>query len=233
MPTVSELEHEIRDFINSPRKQQLLLDRPAAWNKVASSLDVIGDTELAFDSYLDHYDPKDDGDKYLLAYGVLQALFLQQDAVRHMAEALDIKLEQDDDLKRIRELRNDSIGHPTKRGYSKEGDSFHFIVRISLCHAGFKMMTTYPDDRNATFMDVNIPDLIGRQRGILEQVLTEVVGVLRNEEAEHREKFRDRPLLSCFPQTLGYYFKKIHESLGDERFGKPDGKMHVDLARDP
>ena len=63
----------------------------AAWNQLCSSLDAIGDTELAFDAYAALPEPSDEGTTYILVYGILQALVLQQDAVRHVAEALSIQ----------------------------------------------------------------------------------------------------------------------------------------------
>ena len=82
--TISELERQIRDFINQARRQHALLKDSGAWNQLCSSLDVIGDTELAFDAYDEAPDTDDAGATYILVYGVLQALVLQQDAVRHL-----------------------------------------------------------------------------------------------------------------------------------------------------
>jgi len=53
MASISELEQDIRKFINSPRKQFHLLKDAEAWNRLCSSLDVIGDTELAIDAYFE------------------------------------------------------------------------------------------------------------------------------------------------------------------------------------
>ena len=143
MTTISELESEIRDIINNPRRQYVLLQNSAVWNMLCSCLDVIGDTELAFDASLRKRGVEDNGEKYLLVYGALQALFIQQDAVRNLTEALNISYTPDPLLEHIREIRNDSIGHPTKRG-GGSGKAFNFIVRMSLSQHGFTLMTTYP-----------------------------------------------------------------------------------------
>ena len=72
--TISELEQRIRDFINRTPKQDELLRDSKAWNQICSSLDVIGDTDVALGAY-DKAPPTDDaGATYLLIYGVLQAL---------------------------------------------------------------------------------------------------------------------------------------------------------------
>ena len=139
--SVSSLERQVRGFINRARKQHALLKEAAAWNQLCSSLDVIGDTELAFDAYGAAPATDDAGATYIMVYGVLQALVLQQDAVLHLAEALGLKYELDPLLKEVREVRNASVGHPTKRlGRARA----HFISRVSMTKSGFQLMTVYP-----------------------------------------------------------------------------------------
>ena len=90
---------------------------------------------------------------YILVYGVLQALGLQQDAVIHLAEALGMKYELDPLLKEVREVQNASIGHPTKRvGRARA----HFICRISMTRAGFQLMTLYPEQGPTEFRGVSL-----------------------------------------------------------------------------
>lgn len=208
MATICELENEIRDIINNPRRRYALLQNAAAWNMLCSCLNVIGDTELALEASLKKSKVEDDGEKYLLVYGALQALFIQQDAVRNLTEALNIGYTPDPLLEHIREIRNDSIGHPTKRR-GGSGKAFNFIVRISLSQHGFTLITTYPDGREPQFLSVSIPDLINKQRATLANALTDVVTNLKANEMEHRRKFKDERLQDSFPSTMGYYFEKI------------------------
>ena len=209
--SISELEHEIRDIINSPRKQYALRQRRSTWNMLCSCLDTIGDTELALAAYLEHAEPDDYddyGERYLVIYGALQTLFVQQDAVRNLAAALQIDYSPDPLLEHIRGIRHDSVGHPTKRG-SGEGKAFNFIQRVSLSRAGFTLMKTYSDNRPPEFVHVNVPDLICKQRTTLARVLSDVLDRLKAEEMEHRQQFRGERLQDAFPPTLGYYFEKI------------------------
>jgi len=75
------------------------LEDKVAFNKLCSSLDVLGDVELAFDTYLSSDEHAAGGEKYLYVYGVLQALFIEQDAVRHLHEALGFAYEVDPQTK--------------------------------------------------------------------------------------------------------------------------------------
>lgn len=217
MKTISELEGEIRDLINNPRKRTILLKDKADWSKLCSSLDVIGDTEQAFDSYLTVQEPNSFGEKYLILYGVLQALFIQQDAVTHLSEALELTYSVDPLLTEIRELRNDSSGHPTKRGGGK-GKKFNHISRMTIERHRFQLMTAYSDG-NHKFTDVNVADLISTQRNILQAALGDVREKLRDEEMGHRVEFKDIKLADILTDSLGYYFEKIGEAIS---YSKPD-----------
>ena len=77
---------KIRSFITHHRRPAALLTSVADWNTLCSSLDVIRDTELAFDAYSDCSAVSDVGRRYLLVYGVLQGLLIQQDAVKKVCE---------------------------------------------------------------------------------------------------------------------------------------------------
>ncbi|RMG19551.1 MAG: hypothetical protein D6732_29710 [Methanobacteriota archaeon] len=216
METVTVLEQEIRDLINQPRKKRFLLMDSVQWNQLCSSMDVIGDTELAINAYMESIDkPASTGELYVLLYGILQVLFVQQDAVRSLAEALDIQFEPNETLNKIRETRNNSVGHPTKRERGKGRQKkkwFNFITRMSMSRSGFTLMTTYPD-RDATFSQVDILQLIHEQREELRRILTEVKARLEQEAMEHKRQFGSEKLADIFPETLHYFYEKVTEAI--------------------
>jgi hypothetical protein len=223
--SISELEQVVRDHINRTRKQHTLLKDPAAWNQLCSSLDVIGDTELAIDAYDAAPETDDAGATYILVYGVLQALILQQDAVLHLAEALNLKYDADPLLSEIREVRNASVGHPTKRHGQPRS---HFISRISMTKAGFQLLTVYPGHGPAQFKGVSLPGLIATQRSQLASILGQVASSLQREEAEHKAMFKDKKLAAAFPTTTDYYVEKIYESIPAGK-SREYGRLHVTL----
>ena len=212
---VYKLATEIRDFINNPRKQHILLKDNAKWNMLCSSLDVIEDMEIAIGTYQNHKEPADDGDKYLLLYGILQVLYVQQDAVQHLAESLDIEYSLNNYLKNIRDIRNDSVGHPTKRKHHGQGFTFNFIGRITMSLKGFQLRTTYDVKKSSTFKDVNIFELINTQQKFISIDLLRVLTKIKEEEMKHRKKFRRERLQDSFHKTLGYSFEKIFEAINN------------------
>src|SRR3546814_5747114 len=112
---MARLEDKISDFINTGRNQVRLLPERSAWNQLCSSLDVIGDTTLSIADYAAATFPTTPGLQYIYTYGLLQALFLQQHAIRHLAEAFELDNTPSERLLKIRELRNTAIGHPHRQ----------------------------------------------------------------------------------------------------------------------
>jgi len=220
---------EIRDFINNPRKQFNLLKNHKFWNQLCSSLFVIEDSDLAIDAYINNEFGKVYGEKYLKLYGVLQALFLQQDAIINLCESLGLSnnLIANPKLKEIRDIRNDSIGHPTKRGNYK---SYHFISRVTITKSGFQLVSKHENSKT-TSRDISIIDLIKEQRRYLSEILKKVINVLEAEERIHKEKFKMEKLEAVFPNTFSYYIEKIFENIGKSKNAKL-GLMHVKLVKE-
>src|SRR4030042_5169607 len=123
MLSIEQQISQIRDLINKPRKQHLLLGNNRLWNQLCSSVDVVQDTDIAMEAYLQNAFPQDEGEKYIRVYGILQVLVVQQDAARHLIASLGLPAlihAPLGEIKDIREIRIESIGHPTEKR-NKEG----------------------------------------------------------------------------------------------------------------
>jgi hypothetical protein len=179
----------------------------------------------------DHYN--------LHIYGLLQALYVQQDAIESMVRALEpnavrqYRIEQEPEAQEVRRVRNKAIGHPTKDGdarNSKDGKQMaHHIVQHSMRKGGFTLLTAFQDG-DYTFTDYSIPELIDKNRTAAARVLQGIMDKLEAAEMEYRKVFKDEKLADIFPETLGYYFEKIYS--GTDEPQSADGvfaKMHVDL----
>jgi hypothetical protein len=210
MSDLTDFKHLIRDFIQHPRRMDPLIQNKRLWFQLTSAIDTIEDTEGAIEAYLKIAEPTEHAGCYLLIYGILQVLFVQQDAVYHLAEAFDITLEFDPELHEIREIRNCTVGHPTAvRARRKEGKlaSSHYIVQVSVTKTRFQFMSAY-EDGETTFQDVDIMEKVERQRAIVTKVLQEVWTNLQQREQEHRDQFKGKKLIDVFPPTLNYMFEK-------------------------
>ena len=226
MSRIDQLVTQIRELINEPRKRNVISQDDTDWFRLCSSLDIIGDSEIAFHAYEQMSDSDHQGSSYILVYGFLQALFQQQDAVKNLHEALQIPYQVDPLLLEIRKVRN-AVAHPTDGGLAKEKE-FRFISRVSLNKSGFELWRVVPVKGSREFTHVSLGSLLDKQHARVEHALGLLLSELRKEEMEYKERYKDESLEEVFPQSLGYYFEKIYQSA---RGGSSwqFGKMHVSL----
>lgn len=226
---VERLEDVVRDHINTGRYQSDLLKNSRNWNQICSSLDVIGDTTFAITSYLSSQYPGEAGLKYIFTYGILQAIFIQQDALENLSEAFDLKYERPAALRRIRNIRNASIGHPSKQDAGKER-FYNFISRMTLSKDGFDLLR-HSDSKSYEAVSVDIPRIIEEQLSEIVAGYAQIVEKLRMSDIEHKAKFKNQPLVDCFPNGMRYLIQKIGEGIYS---GRDDyaamAKMHLDMV---
>src|SRR5690606_17557662 len=154
---------------------------------------------------------EDNGLKYLYVFGILQILFVQQDAVINMAESLGTNFEMDDDLKNIRMVRNNSIGHPTKRG-SGLNSKYNFIFRAYLSQKNLSLMTVAPNEQEHTkFYHYNIHKLITSQRKSVNKLLLEISSMLKKEEKLHKNNLRMKNFQMYFRIRFTIIFKNLQK----------------------
>ena len=214
MDNVQQKDTKIRDLVNHPWKLQSLLDNIAKWNKLCASMDVIGDTQIAINSYFSLPSFSAENGGYLYLYGLLQAFFLQQDAINHLSEALfdraiDWRTEYPD-LYLVRELRNNSIGHPTKRG---KDESFHFITRYSISNGHFRLMSSYSKTNDTRFNDIDINELRTKQENSVNKILETVIELMEKEYSDHKQQFSNAKLTDMIPGTMSYSIGKVYEGI--------------------
>jgi hypothetical protein len=175
LTAVAAFGEELREWINTSPQKYALEARPQRWGMLCSALDVLDDTELAILAFYDgEREDAWEGHRYLGLYGVLQAAFLQQDALETIHRALGYPFEAGAALEAIRSTRNDAVGHPTFRNH---GASFHFITRISLGHEGFHM---WDMDRKGEMNErwINLVQLVQDQESAVASHLAVLLGHL-------------------------------------------------------
>jgi hypothetical protein len=246
MADVYELRRSIREFIHHPRRLDPLLKDNPNWNQLASSFDVIADTEMAIQTY--NGLPAVGNDKgilYLMIYGLLQALYVQQDAVESLVRALRpnqtprYAIESEPQAEEIRSVRNRAIGHPTVQGNvnSKKTPGVQMSFHISqLWNGGFTLMTIYANGSH-TFTEVKLLDLIEKNRLMVERILHNIKDELEAAEMEHRKQFRDKKLADIFPATLDYQFLEVFKGVRKldtvlATFGKASLKVIAETVKE-
>ena len=202
----------LRGIVNdSDRVTNLALPDNKKWNQLCTSMDMVDDCDYAIFQY-----SKLDNVGYLELYGLLQALFLQQDATIHIAKAVGLDVSEDEFLIDIRNVRNDVTGHPTN---SENGKSFIYLDRHSISKSQFVYRKHISAEARDEKIKVNVSDLLRSQSNGVNKQLKQIHDQMCEIENKHREEHREMKLAEVFPPTIGYLFSKIFESAwNDEKF---------------
>ena len=184
--TLYERMNRIRDLINMPRRQHVLMQDLSMWDMLCESMDAVGNTEQVLEDFLkEDVDGSDAGIGISSAFDILDSLVAQQSAVAELYEALAIPYSGDSSLENIQQTCTRVMKEVTDIGNAKSINS------------------------------VDIPELIGIQRSILRKFLNNVIKTLTKEEIEHRKKFERKGLSSAFEHII-YPFEKIFDAIFSE-----------------
>ena len=181
--TLYERMNRIRNLINMPRRQYILMQDISMWHMLCESMDTIEDTEQVLEDFL-----KEDADDSYTGIGISSAfntldyLVAQQSAVEELYKALIIPYNKDSSLEKIRQTCIEAMDEATDIGNAKSINS------------------------------VDIPELIAIQRSILRKFLNNAIKTLTKEELTHRKKFEGKRLSSAFG-FITYPFEKIFDAI--------------------
>lgn len=209
METVSfEVINRIRHHINREEKQGELFKELQQWFKLTSALDVLEDSSCAVEYYCDMEYPVDIKGKYLFTYGLLQALFLQQDAIISISQALfgnSINYKKDyPEAYKVRELRNDVVGHPTNRG----GNRFIYLAQVSMEKESFYYIDEGSDNESKDAVTVDVFAAINDSAKCINNILKNSLDALDAEFREYIDEHRERKMKDIF-NNLGYAKEKV------------------------
>lgn len=196
---------KIRNEIKEIYKQNQLLTDSQNYNKCYSSIYILEDIAESFD----FYKLKDDkicslGEKYILIYGVFEALYLQQDALKTLFSAFNIQnfdfKDNFPEINYIRNIRNDIAGHPTNRGTHST-----YLSRPDLSLKKIR----YEESKEHNFIDVDVISCIEKQEKFIVEQLQNLLELLRQEKKKHIEQFKSDKMLDCF-EMFYYANEKVY-----------------------
>lgn len=224
---------KVRDKMDRGEKPFKLMHDKDVWGRLCASLYTIEDSQSAIDAYCEQRFPTAIGKKYLSLYGLMQALFLQQDSAQGIAVALsgeniDFKL-QYPKLHEIRELRNDIVGHPTNRGGKEK--SYIQINQMSISKNYFHYCL-YRSENDFRFEDkvVDVRSVIEEQRKGIGDILDEICKHLDEEYKSYLKKFEEEKMVEIF-QHLSYAKAKALEDMLLDTWGMSAAKEMVDKCK--
>lgn len=202
---VAALEHEIRSRVNHPRLRSSMSSDALKFNVLHCALDAVGDAEVALDAYLHMPEPGSVGERYIGVYGVLQVMFVEQQAVRAICEAFSLQFDRTDLLRRVADIRNASVGHPVP---NKPGKPTRFVSRADLRHGSFGLLLSYTD-KPFESLTIDLFDLIASQRRDLGNLLEAVLTGMDQDELSHRQRFRATKIAPLLHDSIPWLLSKV------------------------
>ena len=239
---VQGLLSSIREFIQHPRRLDPLIKDKPKWNMLASAMDVVSDAESTITSY-EQGVYSDKGTLYLVLFGLLQAMYIQQGALENLVQALggdnQYKIGDEPEAEFIRQVRHNTAGHPTKQGGTKpkkDGRPGEQVSHAIVQHSLRKERFTLVRESNLTdtqFVHHGTAALISQNRALVLRVLARTKKKLEDIEMEHRNAFKGEKLASIFPSTMDYFFEKILAAIHNPSYGNgPMGEIGLEMIID-
>lgn len=193
---------ELRDLINSSIcYKQGAWDRKddGDWSKLWTAVDNVEDTQSAIEEYSSLKDFS-----RLAVYGLLQAMYVQQDAIGHLEEAIKIQIpDWNKDylgLSNIRDIRNETVGHPI----SKNG------LYTSISHTNNLDALEYGVWSKDGFQHktVNLKEIIVLQHDLLVKEIERIAQKISEDESHHKSEFVEKRLSELLTST-SYHIEKL------------------------
>ena len=206
----------IRELVNKPRRHHIL-STSEYFYQIASAFYIVVDTERAINAFSLQDFGQNQGALYLAVYGLLQAIYVQQDAVVNLLNPLlDVENVSRNypRLNEIRSIRNKSIGHPTSTRPTEKGGptSHHFISQRTLSQVGFELVS-YTCDGEFQHNQIDIPNLLEDQAKFIAGILDTIIEGLQEEDRKHKKKFHMEKLMAIFPSSIRYLFEKVEVAI--------------------
>jgi hypothetical protein len=193
------------------------------WNFTISSLDLVRDTARSLVWYIDESN-KITFNAYFSVTGVLQILFVQQEAMKTLSnlfldEQIDIwKDSLFIDVKEIRESRNELVGHPNatysgrgkmKASSFKEGNVTVTDVLPYLNTDGFKYKYRVWGNKKSYTKEIDLFNWIDKQAKVFVKTVDNMIKNIKKLDKEFKFKFQDDGLFE-----FAYKVSDLKDNLG-------------------
>mgnify|MGYP003397135464 CR=1 FL=1 len=203
-----DLIKRIRKHIQRLERMSLLIPSRKKWIGITASIDVLEDSSWAIEYYNENDYPSDMKGKYLYTYGLLQALFVQQDAAENIYKVFfDEKIKWKGEYPKaydVREMRNDVTGHPLNR----DNHFFIYLVQMDMEKESISYLKEDVNSNRRTSVKVNLTESIEDSAKCINHVLERVLEKLDSEHKSYIIAYKDVKMVKIF-QGLSYASEKI------------------------
>lgn len=203
-----DLIKRIRKHIQRQERMSQLIPIYEKWVGITASIDVLEDSSWAIEYYVENDYPSNMKGKYLYTYGLLQALFVQQDAADNIYKVFfDEKIKWKDEYPEayaVREMRNDVTGHPLNR----DNHFFIYLVQMDMEKDSISYLKDDVDSKKHQSVNVNLMGSIEDSAKCINHVLSKVLEKLDSEHKAYINAHKNVKMVKIF-QGLSYASEKI------------------------
>ena len=203
-----DLIKRIRKHIQRLERMSLLIPNRKKWIGITASIDVLEDSSWAVEYYVENDYPSDMKGKYLYTYGLLQALFVQQDAAENIYKVFfDEKIKWKEEYSKayvVREMRNDVTGHPLNR----DNHFFIYLVQMYMKKESISYLKEDVNLNRRNSVKVNLMESIEDSAKCINHVLERVLEKLDSEHKAYIMTHKDVKMVDIF-RSLSYAREKI------------------------
>jgi hypothetical protein len=227
---------ELRDRVHRKSQEYFTFEYgrrdPKKWRMFYGATDALLDAGMAAAGYARAI-TSDPAVNLLVCYGFLQAIYIQQDAIRTLSRAVGLQWRPKEDarLGEIRDLRNRLTGHPARAGENEERSrpSSAIIAYHEVTQAAFRGHVYYEDGLEDVVIDVasiltDNEERLALQLQVIEQKMDE-------EEAQFRSEHSARPFSVYFVKPFDYLMQRLQCDLHDEA-RLPQAQAHAAMIRE-
>lgn len=194
--------------------------------KIKSCIQVLRQSEGIIESFLEKQDIVDESDILIYIFGLLQNLFVSIDALYDltkltMSNKYAINVNQNKNLRELKYIRNDIVGHPTHRTYSTGGVGFSiFSVSLTSMHMITYETHFFKQKFHETFKHhIKTKELIDDYHLESKQIIDEIETHLRKSQAKPEVSLLARQLFEGIQlESFDYHLlQRIKDEFSENR----------------
>lgn len=204
---MTDAQTTFRDVINRPHIHAKLRRDDAAFTTICAAMDFLSDADVAFGEFQVRIKP---GERvqYIEIFGVYQAVQVTVDALRKLADCLNVSLPDRRAIDELAAERARIVGHPMKR--NEDGVQYNsFIHRFKMSPSAVEVRhigSKEGSSRTATYSPI---DAISRTKELRDKALIELGRkVVAVDRAERMAKMSGT-LASCFHSSTNWMLQHV------------------------
>ena len=174
---------------------------------VSSALSALETTNEIQKRYFVKEETNDIGENLLNLYALLQSLFVSIDSLYALAYALTksknfININKNEDLRKLKYIRNDVVGHPSNRTYNSKDLAYCILDDNSVTKQGFSYNIYFND--NIEKVDIDLNSIIDAYYIECNNLLEDIYGVARENKNSSKLTRKAFAVLDAYINNKNY-----------------------------